>query len=469
MLEQVITILSSADFLSSISNNIDVLASFFNRYLSGANNLRLASIILMLLAFILFLFLIIVLYVKSIVSFLKNDQSSSSKQNSSVFDDEDVSRQLNNELELEKELERELEKELEQARAEKIYNEQQEQSRRQREMLEETEAKEKEKKEKEEKEKEEQQAELHKKEYDTKRKDGNSLDLDWTKNKTSQPEAGIDMKTMTLQYQQSRRSLSELMGLIIDMIGRGVDDLKIAQTIMYRNQGENTEDDILQVVDSTKEFIGLCLSGKFKNLASDKQLPAEDAALFHLAKGDASLALTLMEALMDNNIEKASQMTLGTRRDQLFQETSDYACTFGSLADLSDIHLATGAFELSIELAPQNVNAWSRVADMYHKAESHNKATWAYQNVINLADEEIYPRQAANANKMLSQYLYEQGNSLQAAKLYNSSKQYYDSIGINRRLDKKEVEIIELIESRQKEDLEVTIAKILQRQDTRSA
>ena len=56
---------------------------------------------------------------------------------------------------------------------------------------------------------------------------------------------------------------------------------------------------------------------------------------------------------------------------------------------------------------------------------------------------------------------------MQAAKLYNNSKAYYDSIGINRRLDKKEVEIIEIIESRQNEDLEATIAKILQNSDLR--
>ena len=138
-----------------------------------------------------------------------------------------------------------------------------------------------------------------------------------------------------------------------------------------------------------------------------------------------------------------------------------------TLASLSDVHLATGAFELAIELAPQNVNAWSRAADMYARTESNNKAVWAYENVLNLADEEIYPRQVANAGKMLSQFYYAQGNSLQAAKLYNSSKQYYDSIGINRRLDKKEVEIIEIIESRQNEDLESTIAKILQNREFR--
>ena len=78
-----------------------------------------------------------------------------------------------------------------------------------------------------------------------------------------------------------------------------------------------------------------------------------------------------------------------------------------------------------------------------------------------MADEELHPLEVANASKMLSQYLYSQGNSLQAAKLYNNSKQFYDSLGINRRLDKQEIEIIEIIESHQKDELQKTIDKIL--------
>ena len=170
---------------------------------------------------------------------------------------------------------------------------------------------------------------------------------------------------------------------------------------------------------------------------------------------------------MDENINKGATLTQENKRDRLFGEVSNYACTFGTLASLSDVHLATGSFELAIELAPQNVNAWGRIADMYTKAESNNKAVWAYEHVLEVADAEIYPRQIANAEKMLSQFYYAQGNSLQAAGLYNNAKSYYDSIGINRRLDKKEVEIIEIIESRQNEDLEATIAKILQNSDLR--
>ena len=84
-----------------------------------------------------------------------------------------------------------------------------------------------------------------------------------------------------------------------------------------------------------------------------------------------------------------------------------------------------------------------------------------------MADEEIYPRQIANAGKMLSQFYYEQGNNLQAAKLYNSSRSFYDSLGINRRLERQEVEVIEIIEAKQGNELSATINKLLSDRETR--
>ena len=461
MPDQVITILSAGDFLSTVSANLDMMAGIFSRYFSGADNLRIVSIILMLLAFILFLFLIIILYVKSIISFLKSDQAAQNG-NSILFDDSSIPENQNtleNELELERELEKELARELEQARAEKQQTEEQEQQELDKQKKEKQENKISEKKKKE-----------QKKYQSEERTKTSAIDLDWKKGKINELDANrVMLDIESLQYQQSRKGLPELLGLIIDMVSRGVDDLKIAQTIMFRNQGQNAEDEILQVIEAIKDFIAMCLNDKFEQVKANAEtpLPQEDEALYHLAKGDSSLALVLIEALMDENINRGASMTLGAKRDMLFQEVSNYACTFGSLAGLSDVHLATGSFELAIELAPQNVNAWSRVADMYARAESNNKAVRAYENVLELADAEIYPQQVANAEKMLSQFYYAQGNSLQAAKLYNNSKAYYDSIGINRRLDKKEVEIIEIIESRQNEDLEATIAKILQNSDLR--
>lgn len=452
MLEQVITLMSGADFLSVVANDINMLAGLIDRFLSGFNNLRSVSILLMLLAFILFLFLIIILYVKAIVSFLKSENSAAAQSGSEEDEAAENDCSLTNELELEKELERELERELELSRNEKALNEQR--SRAREEQQKENESKEK--------------TRAEKTQAQDAAKKTNVLDLDWKKGKTFDSDGNeVPLQAVNLQYQQSHKSLDELLGLIVNMIGRGVEELKIAQTVMFRNQGENSEDEIIQTIASIKDFIALCLNGRFKNLQSDKPLPAEDEALFHLANGDPSLALALLEALMDNEIEKSTQMPQGDKRDQIFRETSNYAATFGTLASLTDVHLATSSFELAVELNPQNINAWNRIADMYHLTDAQNKAMWAYQNVINLADENLNPQQMANAYKMLSQYYYAQGNSLQAAKYYNASKQYYDSIGINRRLDRKEVEIIEIIESRQNDDLENTVARILANQEMR--
>lgn len=448
-MHEIITILNSEGILGAVSNNIDILANLLDGYLSGANNLRMASIILMLLAFVMFLFLVIIIYVKSIISFLRSDNKKSNSENAEEDEilsqeEEDHINELMRENELEQELEKELQRELDLARAEKEMQEQ-------RNSLE---------KANKEKEAEKQEKAITKE----KEADGKfpKIDLDWKKGKTLDLEkVSPPLDSDVLSYKQSTRQMPELLGLIIDMLGRGVDDLKIAQTVMFRNQGQNSEDDVLQTIDAVKDFIALCVNKRFEKLPNADKLPSEPDALFHLAHGDSSYALAMVEALMDNNIDKSTVLPAGAKKDELYAEISNLANTFGSLAAINDIHLATGAFELSIELAPSNINSWSRLADMYQYAESESKAIWAYQKVLNSAEEEIYPRQVANANKWMSQHLYAQGNSLQAAKLYNESKQFYDTLGINRRLDKQEVEIVEIIESHHKDDMQNTISNIL--------
>ena len=464
MQEQIAAIMTVGGILSSVSNNLDTVASIIDNYLSGANNLRMASIILMLLAFILFLFLIIIIYVKSIVAFLRSDNQKPQKTDDEddIFNDDDAERlnQFMEDQERERELEKELQKELEMARAEKEMFEQNEKKKK----LEE------EKLNQQSRRQEEKQIEKRKNEETQRQAERNAaeiksamvVDLDWAKGKLKEVEnTPQNLSVDILSYRQTKKDLSDLLGLIIDMIGRGVDDLKIAQTVMFRNQGKNTEDDILQTIEAIKEFINLCVNGQFDHLDKHDNFPREDDALYHLAQGDPTLALAMTETLMDHNIDRSTNTTALTKREELFKDVSNQACVFGSLAAINDIHLATGAFELAIELYPNNINAWSRVGDMYARAESNNKAIWAYQNVLKQADEDIYARQVANDNKMMSQYLYDQGNSLQAAKLYNSSKQYYDSLGINRHLDKQEMEIVEIIESHQKDEIQQTIQKIL--------
>ncbi len=461
MFDKLLNTLSSSEIVTSISTQLDVLANVIDSYLAGIDNLRMASIILMILALLLFLFLIIIIYIKTIVAFLRNDNKNppaefaeEDNDDDEIFDEEDQLRlnQIIDDQERERELEKELQKELEMANAERASAEKEKQK--EASKIKEAEVQKKLAEEK----KQQEQPKTVEKEF--------SIDLDWKKGKLQEMDAlaqNVEIKPDILSYHQSNRQLSELIGLIIDMIGRGVDDLKIAQTIMFRNQYMSSEEDVLQLIDAVKDFIGLCKNQEFSKLENYATLPHEEDALYHLAEGDPSLALAMIEALMDAGIDRAGSLATETKKDILYQEISRQAGIFGNLAAVNDVMLATGAFELAIELAPNNISAWSRLADMYSKAQSTSKAIWAYQNVLKSADGELNAREVANASKNLSQHLYAQGNSLQAAKLYNSSKQYYDSLGINRRLDKQEIEIIEIIEAHHQDELQSTILRILGR------
>ncbi|MBE6454027.1 MAG: hypothetical protein E7017_03990 [Alphaproteobacteria bacterium] len=453
MIEQ----LMSFDFFSALSMKFEFLAHAIDTYMTEANNLRLVSFVLMMLAIVLFLFLIVIIYVRNIIFFVRNNnpakniKDESDEEDLRVFDDEE-----------QQELERELQRELEMALADRQAIEQrelQEQQEKQRvkEIKAEQKKQKKEKLEKEILEKEEQErTELKLRE---KHKEP-MLDFDWKKGKIPTTEIQ-ELSSISFSYKQSRQELNQLMGLAIDMLGRGVDDLKIAQTLNFKNQGTSDENDILKAIDALKSFINLSLSGKFAKLAEYGSLPSEEQALLHLANGDSSLALALLENLMDAHIDKANASTSEDKRQRLYSEASEFACCFGALAELNDIMLATSAYELAIELQSTNVVAWGRLGDVYKAASSTPKAMWAYQNVLDFADEEIDVAQIANAKKHLSEHLYAEGNSLQAAKLYNSAKQYYDSLGINRRLDKQELEIIDIIESNHSSSLPEMIYKLL--------
>ncbi|MFR0737506.1 MAG: hypothetical protein ACLSHR_11555 [Oscillospiraceae bacterium] len=70
-----------------------------------------------------------------------------------------------------------------------------------------------------------------------------------------------------------------------------------------------------------------------------------------------SLALALLEALMDKNIEYSAALPVGDKRDALLPKPLAMPLFSNSGSHASDPHLATGSFELAVELSPQNVNA----------------------------------------------------------------------------------------------------------------
>ena len=455
----------SSDFFIKYSDKFNTMLDNAEQYIRETDNIKIVSFSLMTLAGVLFLSLIIIIYIRNIIYFVKSNNPKEDQEeredNYIVLSAEDANL----------ELERELQKELEMAQAEKQARELAEQEEEEKRLAAELlEAEEKMKEKKKEEKEFRNQENTNKTQRQKNNKEKKGIDLDWQKGKI--PPANDMENTMVTQsisttYQQSRKELQDLLGLLLDMLGRGVDDLKIAQTLNYKMQGMGEESDIIKSIDAVKIFISLCVSGKFTQLEKFAELPGEEQALYNLANGDPSLALALLECLMDSSIDKANGSASEEKRQQLYQEVSVYACCFGALAELNDIMLATSSYELAIELQSSNVVAWNRLGDVYRKASSLPKAAWAYQNVLNFADGEIDALEVANANKHLSEHLYAEGNSIQAAKLYNSSKQYYDSLGINRRLDRQEIDIISIIEENQASSISETIAKLLSPENVR--
>ena len=315
MFDKLLDTLSTSEVAASISNQLDMLAGFIDGYLTGMDNLRMASFILMILALLLFLFLIIIIYIKTIVAFLRDDNDANSlerqdgDEEEDIFDEEDQLRlnQVIDDKEREQELEKELQKELELAHAERIAEEKEQ---RQLDTLKKQPAKE---------------------EKIKSNEKNAAIKLDWEKGKFKELDAlaqNIEIRPDILSYHQSNRQINELVGLIIDMIGRGVDDLKIAQTILFRNQYMSSEEDVLQLIDAVKDFIGLCKNQEFSKLENYSSLPHEEEALYHLAEGDASLALAMIEALMNNGIDHASALSADAKRESLYLVFSRQAVIF---------------------------------------------------------------------------------------------------------------------------------------------
>jgi len=283
-------------------------------------------------------------------------------------------------------------------------------------------------------------------------KEKNFIPLDWERKKKKTYTSAVPNENVQTNI-NLRKKIRDLIHLIVNMLGRNIDELKIAQTIMFYKTDDWSEEAVMQLVLSVKEFINLCNRGAFAKIRQKQNLPTEEDAILHLLIGDTSYAMALMEALIDEQINFAINMKNKDQREVVFKQTSYYSCYFGTLAEVNDENLAAASFELALEMYPQNALAWSRCADSYKKIGLEERANQAYNNVLKTAIDEKEIPQKANAYKYLSQYLYANGDSEQALQLYTQSKSFYDSIGINRPMDRKELEIIEMIESANNENI----------------
>ena len=441
--------LLSSEIVTALQTSLSRLYDYLFTYISGINNIKLTALILIISALIVFVFLIIVILVRNIIHIIsprRNTYSSGSANSyspDSPFDEEE-----------QQELELELQKELDLALAQRAELEKQKEHEQKSKNIPSSEKDKAAKTTPAKNVKENEESPIL---HYSKATKNLQIDLDWQKKTTSSAEVK-QIENSMLSYQQTRVELNRLLGLLVDMLGRGIDDIKIAQTLNYKTQGMEDEDAILKIIDAVKQFIALCQSGKFTT--TDENLPSLQRALYHLANNDVSLALILLEDLMDKSVDKTSGFS-EEKRQTVFSEISNYACCLGTLAETHDIMLATSAYEMAIELNSNNAAAWCRLGDTYRKTNAESRAIWAYQNAYSFADSEINATELAAASKHLSDYLYAQGNTLQAAKMHNIAKQYYDSLGINNRFDQQELEAINIIEANHQKNLPETITKLI--------
>ncbi|MBQ7659192.1 MAG: hypothetical protein IJS26_00405 [Alphaproteobacteria bacterium] len=457
MFKYMLTFMAITRLSSVIGQNLNGMATFFQHYFAGTENLRIISIILLLLAFILFLFLIVILYIKSLLSFIKESEvaiSSEMKKTPAKTQTEPQEAK-----EPAKQVERKEVKDLNKKPL--VQPKERPSVMKKQEMPIES----------------EKQAALNnvsvlnihnvppstpKTETAAFRGNAALSEFDWRKGRLGELDEAAAGVPLIEKKIVKKGALVDYAGLILDMLGRGIDAGKIVQTIRHKTAGTVSQEDIIQSVDSIQNFISLANNGKFNTLSKLYSLEDIKEALRSLACGNAGGCLAILEDLIYPLIERATKLAMPQKRDIVFSETSNYACTFGSIAMMDgDFELAVSAFELAIELSPKNANAWSRVADAYDKLKVGSKAIWAYQNVISYASSELYAHQLANANQKLAKYYQTQGDALQAAKLADESNAYYQTIGIDLALTKKEQSIIELIEENQIQNIDSTVGHLL--------
>ena len=228
-----------------------------------------------------------------------------------------------------------------------------------------------------------------------------------------------------------------VIGIILNMLGRNVSEQKIAQAVYFNFKATMSEEDVLQLIRTVRDFIGLCNAGKFDFLPNSETLPKLKDAVMGLAKGDYSGSLLLLQALLNNLMEKA-ETEQNVIQDLTYAMAANCACILGNIARLNDLELAYNSFELATELSPKNVNAWNRLGDLYILENSPEKAMIAYQSVMDVADRIMYASQVANAQKQLATYYLKQGMENKAAQYKEESENFYNLYGINAPLTASE-------------------------------
>ena len=264
-------------------------------------------------------------------------------------------------------------------------------------------------------------------------------------------------KVLTETQQQNAFMIT----LLLNLLSRGVSEAKSAQVLYMQDQQNRTPEDIIQIVKSVRDFIGLCKADAFKHIPNHEKMPSGYEALNALANGDNSLCLTLLKNLTRKCLDDADNQQ-GFLQNLTYAKAANYACLAGNFAGLDDGGLAHSSYTLASELSPKSVNAWSRIGDAFIQEKSAEKAMFAYQTVLDIGDKALYAQQIANAQQHLADYYQRMEVPAKADTYRQASDQYYHSYGIVNPLTAEEAVTINIISAKQQENLPESLTKLLQ-------
>ena len=237
---------------------------------------------------------------------------------------------------------------------------------------------------------------------------------------------------------------SAIITMILNLLNRNVSEAKIIQALYAKFSLEYNEEEIISIVQTIRDFIGMCNSGKFDYIVQQKHFPSTKDALLALANGNSTPCLVLLQTLLNQQMDKADKED-GILQDLNYAIAANYACIMGNIARITDNDLAHNSYELATELSPRNVDAWNRLGDIFLTENSFEKAMIAYQNVLDIGDKNLYETAIANAQKNLSVYYEQKGWQERSQELSVGYNTFYESYGLKKALTSQESMVYNLI------------------------
>lgn len=158
------------------------------------------------------------------------------------------------------------------------------------------------------------------------------------------------------KWQESSKQLTELMGVLLGLMSRGLKDMQIARTLSSQAEQAVPGENLMQTVEAIRAFINECNTPALLSaIKKTRGLPSREEALESLSHGDNSKTLKIMEKSADMRKKLATTMKDGPKKDKAFADAATMACHVGTIACLTDQDRAFNAFSKAITVIALNI------------------------------------------------------------------------------------------------------------------